>query len=193
MIREIAIIFKLSNKMAHPSDGELFQAPRKKPTECPTCKARKCLKRHGSYERFMIILEDGQRVDTVVEIKRVMCLSCGHTHALLPDLLIPYGSYTLRFILHVIRAYLKRTGTVAELCEYYRISPTTLYAWKKRLLSHANLYLDALDRMLTLTLRTIGLISDIPALPSSFYERHGFSFLQGLKRPVARGSPGAPR
>ncbi len=53
----------------------------------------------------MIDIEDGKVVYGNVEIKRVQCKSCGHTHAILPDYIVPYG---LLFILRPPKKLCKR-------------------------------------------------------------------------------------
>jgi hypothetical protein len=116
-----------------------------------------------------------------------ICKSCNTTHALLPDILIPGSPYTLHFIIHVIGAYLNRSGTVEELCAHYQIAVSTIYCWKKRFLAHANLLLQAFSQVSQVTVGAIEFISDADALPETFFDKFGFSFLQNQK-PQIRGS-----
>ena len=51
---------------------------------------------------MMITVVANERREIELEVPRVCCESCRHAHSLLADALIPYGSYTLRFILHVL-------------------------------------------------------------------------------------------
>ena len=108
------------------SDIELFSDTIKRfnphKCHCPVCCAKGQCKRIGSYPRMMITIKDRERYFSVIRITRVKCLSCQHTHAVLPDILIPFGSYTITFILSVLKAYLLREGTVTELCAHYQIA-----------------------------------------------------------------------
>lgn len=125
---------------------------------CPFCGAKGCQEEFAHYDRYLIELQKGEPVTHRVEISRYRCSSCGHTHALLSSGLVPYRSYSLRFILYVLRCYFLRSKTVALLCEAAGISPATLYEWKKLFLRQKALWL--------------GVLSDL--------ERSAFSFLDGL-------------
>lgn len=78
-------------------------------------------------------------------MERVRCRSCGHTHAVLPDWLIPYSTYSLRFILRVLAAYYLGCKTVEELCRRYAISASMLYEWKRLFLEHKEMWLGVLE------------------------------------------------
>lgn len=71
---------------------------------CPLCKAKYRCEDFSTYSRNMISFEKGEVTCHLLSIPRLMCASCNHTHALLPDILIPFGSYSLSFILKVLRA-----------------------------------------------------------------------------------------
>jgi hypothetical protein len=98
----------------------------------------------------MISVYKGKRIQTTLTIPRYLCESCGRTHALLPDVLIPFGSYSLRFVLTILRAYKNRTGTVAELCMDWEIAISTLYGWIHLFIDHHNAWCRILDRILYL-------------------------------------------
>ena len=92
-------------------------------------------------------MKDGLRCDSSVSIPRVLCTSCGHTHALIPDVLIPFGSYSLCFILSALQRYLNRSSTVAALCDSLQISISTLYGWIHLFEQHASLWLGILHKV----------------------------------------------
>ena len=69
---------------------------------CPYCGAKSNMKPHDSYSRYMVTLKGDKPVTESLCVPRVKCTSCGHTHALLPEMLIPYSSYSLRFVLSVL-------------------------------------------------------------------------------------------
>ena len=74
--------------------------------ECPCCHSQDNCIFHGFYERNLIDFIQGTTVYHKISVTRVKCQSCGHTHAILPDLIIPYGQYSLFFLLRVLTEYL---------------------------------------------------------------------------------------
>ena len=181
MIREKAIFIKLNQ--LHYSDRQLFDAAVAgfKPSSCgcPKCGAVGRLSPIRPYRRFMVSAEHGSRSDTELIVPRFRCGSCGCTHALLPDSLIPFGSYSLRFVLTVLLAYLNRSDTVADFCDHWQIAVSTLYGWIHLFRSQYNAWCRILDRILWVTQKSLDSVSDFPAFPSDFLFRFGFSFLQG--------------
>ena len=103
MIRVKTILGKLFSLKS--SDFQLFSSVTDSyeayQAVCPHCGAQHNCIYHESYQRDLISVENGKRVEYQVEIPRVRCQSCGRTHAILSDILIPFASYTLRFILHL--------------------------------------------------------------------------------------------
>lgn len=158
---------------------------------CPFCGAAGCMEPFDHYYRYFVELQSGTPVTYCVKIARYQCASCRHTHALLPTSLVPYRSYSLRFILHVLRAYFLSLRPVAALCEAANISPATLYEWKKAFLKQKGLFL--------------GVLSDLAESPASFLEAldgrqldgfhrmFRFSFLQGMPRRYQEPPPGGQR
>lgn len=143
---------------------------------CPCCGAKGCLKEFGHYDRYLIELEKGEPAVREAEAARYRCTSCGHTHALLSSSLIPYRSYSLRFILTVLYWYFGKKRTVDEICRHFGISQTTLYAWKKLFVKQKRLWLGILNDLyvspLSFLLETAG------GMLSSFYKSFQFSFLE---------------
>jgi len=85
---------------------------------CLRCGAVGRLNPYGSYWRHMVYHADSKIEDKRIKVIRFKCTSCGATHALLPDILIPYSPYTLSFKLTVLHTYFKREKTVVSICEY---------------------------------------------------------------------------
>lgn len=77
-------------------------------------------------------------------ITRVKCSSCGHTHALIPDLFIPYGQYSLTFVLHVLCQYFDHQKT-ADICARFMITVSMLYRWIELFRSHKQEWLGVTD------------------------------------------------
>jgi len=158
---------------------------------CPVCGAVGRYSGMASYSRMMITVVCGTRMEIEVKIPRACCESCQHTHALLPDVLIPQGSYSLRFILFVLNAYLDRTEPVSSLCEHWAISISTLYGWIHLFLEQHNLWARSLERISRMTKAALAKICDISSFPASFHEQFGFPFLHrkvtARYRPNGRG------
>ena len=148
-------------------------------TPCPHCGSVGDLILHGTYRRYLIFCEDKEVYESLVDIERVFCLSCKRSHALLPDLLIPYISYSLSFILCVLRKYFFKKMTVAKICKTYGIAVSTLYAWKARFSEHKGLDLGVLEKYLPSTDPYLLFPRDNHSQNlCSFFSRFGFSFLQ---------------
>lgn len=60
---------------------------------CPTCETR-ALSRHGTYERWVYLVDRREKII----IYRLRCRPCRLTVTLLPDVLMPYGRYTLGIV-----------------------------------------------------------------------------------------------
>ena len=77
--------------------------------KCPYCDSTDLIK-WGNYERNIIYLVNNKSHSIVIKeprsrvikIKRVKCKSCNHTHALLPEGIIPYKQYILKTIIESI-------------------------------------------------------------------------------------------
>jgi len=187
MIRQKTVLIKLFLLII--SDRELLDTMLPSYKVCPVCGAMGCCKPHDSYGRWVTSIYNGARMEYHLTIQRVKCKSCDSTHALLSDVLIPYRHYSLRFILHVLRAYFYRCGTVAQLCEHFSISISTIYKWRSLLMEHANLWLSVLEKISQLSSEHLDYFENIHQLPSAFFQRYRFSFLQSHKTPRCSRSP----
>ena len=187
MIRQATILCKLF--LIKLSDIELLDLMQPDYKLCPSCGALGSCGPHDNYKRYMITIHKGSRKEHEIYIPRVICNSCGKAHALLADVLIPHGSYSLRFVLHALRAYLNRGCTVVDLCERFGISISTLYEWKSLFKEHANLWLSALDRIHRVSIQAVDDFEHIDKLPALFFKRYGFSFLQRRQATRCSRSP----
>ena len=149
--------------------------------KCPRCGAFGKLSPYGSYFRNLVSYKDGIIVESRVSPLRFECTSCGATHALLPDIIIPYSPYSLRFILTVLTAYFERKTTVAEVCCRFSIAVSTLYSWKERLLEHKELLLGILESLKESGITFLRSLFGVACLSDrlrSFFQRYAFSFMQ---------------
>lgn len=196
MIRAFGLFCKLNliNLTAYEAFLRTMSAVNIHDYACPFCScARPDWQKHASYERFLISFEHGLIVTYTVTVIRYKCPSCGHTHAILPEHLIPYSSYSLPFILTVLRDYYTRPVSVESVCSKYDISVSTLYAWHSLFLTHKKLWLGLLEDYLSSSIHFLGVLLPFPSRPflSGFFSAMRYSFLQAGHhsfRP-ARSSP----
>lgn len=152
---------------------------------CPVCGAKHpCWSMFDSYERDLISYEKGSYVVYRISISRIKCSSCGKPHAVLPEIIVPYKSYSLIFILKVLRGYYLSRLTVQALCDKYTIAVSTLYAWKRLFQFHKRLWLGILEDALT---KPLVFLSALPSTTTSndlvlFFQGHAHSFLQGVTK-----------
>jgi len=159
---------------------------------CPHCGAVGRLSPYGSYSRWLISHENGQLVAHHINLLRFICSSCNTTHALLPDIIIPYSSYSLRFKLKLLLSYFERTTTVEAVCLQFGIAVSTLYEWKKLLYLHKELFFGLLISQQTPALAflcTLLHCSTISTFLCGFFHKYAFSFLQGTTPLATRSNP----
>ena len=81
---------------------------------CPCCHAKKKLIKYGTYERNFSILLDNNIENYRVSIQRVICTSCNHTHALLPNFIVPYKIMAIFSIAQIVKR--------ASICSAYKLA-----------------------------------------------------------------------
>ena len=184
MIRGFGLLCKL--KLKNLSAEDLFNKymAEFKPGEhsCPWCSTKDPdWKKHAVYGRWLISFENGAAVTYRIEITRYKCSSCGHTHAILPESIIPYQSYSFLFILAVLRDYHARSLTVEAICDKYGISVSTLYSWKELFLRHKKIWMGLLEDAYTSSLEFLDSFYDgnFSYDLKEFFQLAGVSFLQG--------------
>jgi len=148
---------------------------------CPACGAAYSCSLHSHYQRdFISFSKQDVSIDSV-PIPRLICSSCGHTHAFLPGILIPHASYSLFFILKVLRAYFLKTDTVAAICQFASIAISTLYRWLQLFFLHKRLWLGILKDHSTSNRDFLKQIAYQPLFPELFFSHFQFSFLQAFR------------
>ena len=156
--------------------------------ECPICHSSGNCKLHADYHRSVIDIVHGKPVYQKVCVTRVICEGCGHTHAILPDSIIPYAQYSLFFILRVLGEYFSHLKTVVILCDTYGITVSMLYRWRDLFLKNRSVYLSILDQMNQKSLQFLKYLVLLPAysaFSNSFFRLTGSSFLQSHANPTA--------
>jgi transposase-like protein len=160
--------------------------------QCPYCGAEGKLSPYGDYFRYLVSYDGEKIIVSRISPLRFECASCGKTHALLPDILIPYSPYSLRFMLTVLVAYFERSTTVLDVCVYYGIAISTLYAWKQRLLEHKDLLfgmLESLKEPVHAFLRSLLASIRLSEQLSDFFSRYAFSFMQNRSTVTTHSKP----
>ena len=94
---------------------------------CPLCGSSGNCHIHDYYDRSLVDFRSGIRTRYSLCVMRVFCDSCEHAHAILPDVMIPYSSFSLLFILRLLGQYFADRFTVEQLCERYGISQNRFY------------------------------------------------------------------
>ena len=147
---------------------------------------------HGGYSRWLFTHEDGKNIGLRIWVLRLKCTSCGATHAILPDVLVPYSPYSLSFVLTALIAYFEREATVEKICEKYGIAVSTLYRWKKLLVRHKDLMLGILKSQAASALEFLCNLFNSEKISDSlrsFFRNYHFSFMQRRTVSAARTLP----
>ena len=192
MIRLNALDCKLKNMILSVRDlfrHSLEQSPLFL-LACPYCGAKGTCRKRGSYERNLVTFSDGKPEVIRLRIPRVQC-PCGKSRALLPDLIVPYLSYSLPLVLSILSDYFKRRLTIRGICEKYLVSPPLIYRFKKLFLLHKKQWLGTLRDM---ELPGLSFMEEL--LTGSYSQFHDaflrlttYSFLQSHKNPANCSRP----
>lgn len=188
MIRENSLFCKLiriksSSKVLFDSFMAGF---RPQLQTCPCCGARGSCRIHAYYGRSLVDFTGGAPVRHSLCIMRLIC-TCGHTHAILPDFIIPYSGYGLFFILRVLSEYFLRISTVERLCERFSITLSQLQRWLDLFRAQKEEWLGALSSMETSAfpfLKALLTQTAYSDFASCFVRRFAKSFLQSHKNPA---------
>ena len=160
--------------------------------KCPNCNAPGAFSPFGDYVRSLISRRNNEINCCFIRPLRFKCSSCHATHALLPDILTPYSPYSLRFKLLALTAYFERETTVVKICEQFGIAVSTIYEWKKRFLSHKELFLGLLlsgEEPAHSFLKSLFASACASNHLCSFFKKHSFSFMQRAMRQTSRPQP----
>ena len=155
---------------------------------CPICGSSFACRIHAYYGRRIIDFIHGKPVIQEVTVLRLVCESCGHTHAVLPDMVIPYSGYGLFFILRVLAEAFLRRSSLECLCERFCITMNQLYKWKQLFSRHKREWLGILENSETSGLDFLLEIVQLPEFSlfsGSFTDKTAYSFLQSHKTPPA--------
>lgn len=177
MIRLFSVLCKL--KDIKGSDKEWYEDATKAPldpqTPCPFCQAKECLRLFGHYKRYLVEWDGHAQKTSTVTVSRYICDLCGHTHALLPSCIVPYRSYSLRFLLTVLRSYYTWAYPVEQVCSLYGITVSMLYRIVQLFGEQKALWLGVLEDR---TVSSESFISHMDGVfVRDFFHAYRFSFL----------------
>lgn len=157
---------------------------------CPLCGSSGNCHIHDYYDRSLVDFRSGIRTRYSLCVMRVFCDSCEHAHAILPDVMIPYSSFSLLFILRLLGQYFADRFTVEQLCERYGISQNRFYKWLSLWRSHKQDWFGLLEALSVSDLSFLRgiLVSDLFSDFSMQFALHfSYSFLQSHSNPVPAG------
>ena len=153
MIRENSLFCKLIR--IKTSSNALFdfvmKGFRPELQTCPCCGAKGSCRIHAYYDRSLVDFIDGAPIRHSLCILRLVCC-CGHTHAILPDFIIPYSTYSLFFILRILAEYFLHLSTVEKLCGRFSITSGQLRRFLKLFQLHMEEWLGLLASLETSSL-----------------------------------------
>lgn len=190
MIRKNSLFCKIIRikKTSIQLFNESMQSYSWKSETCPWCGSNASCVFHDTYTRSMTDFMHGKTIYGEACVIRLRCTSCGHTHAILPDVIIPYSVYGLFFILRVLAEYFLHLRTVEGLCARFGISVSMLYRWRGLFLSHKQLWLGVLDSAQTTPSKFIKLLCFLAQYSAFFSCRFVLlsarSFLQSHANPA---------
>lgn len=188
MIRENSLFCKLIHiKTSSKSLFDSFMAGfRPQLQTCPCCGAQGTCQIHAYYDRSLVDFIGGSPVRHSLCVLRLIC-TCGHTHAILPDFIIPYSGYGLLFILRVLAEYFLHLSTVEKLCERFSITLSQLHRWLRLFQMQKEEWLGVLSSMETSGFSFLCFLYTQPAYSDfacAFVRRFAKSFLQSHKNPT---------
>lgn len=95
---------------------------------CPHCHSHHLI-RWGYYERNVIFFSDNRIVleNTILKVQRVMCKSCGKTHALLPFGIIPYKQFSDEIISKILFELIN--NTLEHVFNKYQVALSIIKKW----------------------------------------------------------------
>ena len=124
-----------------------------------------------------------------VTVLRLVCESCGHTHAILPDPIIPYSTYSLFFILRVLAEAFAGFLTREQLCERFGITASQLYKWLSLFRQHKQEWLGLLSSAEIpdpIFLRRLCSLEPFSCFAKEFFLKCMVSFLQSHSNPPSK-------
>lgn len=156
----------------------------KLPCAYPRCPSTGRYSAAGSYSRSLVCYTNGRVERHQVHVPRIECSSCGHTHALLPPVVIPHSPFSLHFVISLLYDFITHAfHDVHSLCSRYDISVSTLYRIWHRFIEDKKLMLGLMDDLIISTQAFLKSFIDFSMADDdrrlmAYFKRLGISFLQ---------------
>ena len=119
-------------------DKNVYSREYFKATPCPACPAVGRFNMHGSYWRYAIYFENGEVIHRLLEVKRIICVSCRTTHAVLPGDIIPYKALSLFVFVFILVLFYLRKVPVLEIAKRWDFSFQFIYSVIRAFLLYMN-------------------------------------------------------
>ena len=176
-------------RVCKASEGGAFSDPAFRPVgydadrmHCPGCGSRGTLAPHAGYSRHYVSMEGDAVTDTLIEVARLRCSSCGTTHAVLPLTAVPRSVFSVLFIASLIADHInRRFPGVESLCAHYGVAVNTFYRIRGRFLSCVRIVsgiLAAGPEASAAAAAITGGLESADAFLASFFELTGTSFCE---------------
>lgn len=146
---------------------------------CPKCKANHSLIKHGKYKRYVCTLNNNEICILTLFIQRVLCKSCGVTHAILPGDIIPYKIYSYPVVITVLNKYFIFKQSILNIINEYNISFQLIYSF----ISTLHIFIPAIYLILKDLIGYVEEIKDTASILDSInnYTKINFSIEYFLK------------
>jgi len=156
---------------------------------CPSCGTKGVYYGCGNYTRTLICYTSGQVEKHEITVPRIECASCGHSHAILAPVIIPYSPFSFHFVISLLYDFIThKFSTVTALCLEYDISISTLYRIYRRFIEDRKLMLGMMEAASTKACELLDKLFNansfrlIDGLLHDFYRSNMSSFLQARCR-----------
>jgi len=156
---------------------------------CPSCGAEGNYHGCGSYTRTLLCYSFGQVESYEITVSRIECTSCGHSHAILAPVIIPYSPFSFHFVISLLYDFIThKFSTVTALCLEYDISVSTLYRIYHRFIEDRKLMLGMMEAASTQAHKLLDKLANTDfsgitdCLLRDFYKSNQASFLQARCR-----------
>lgn len=106
--------------------------------KCPCCGAKCSFHRHGTYIRNLLSMYDVDIIEESIEILRLFCTSCGHTHAILPWDVIPFHIYCASTMVKIFSMIYVEGRSILNVATSLNISFQLIYKFLSLLLCFLN-------------------------------------------------------
>lgn len=155
----------------------------------PSCASSGHYHGDGCYTRLLVCYTNACVERHDIPIPRIECTSCGHSHALLAPVIIPYSPFSFHFVISLLYDFIThKYNTVTVLCQVYDISVSTLYRIYHRFIADRKLMLGMMESVATQAYELLDVLADsrftehVDCRLYDFFKNNHVSFLQARCR-----------